>query len=95
MIVLILVLILISLFLRSCINLLSKESSTQTEQMSVWGTKAELRRRLVDRKLVEAPPPVILLLAVPIGFLCFVSLGILDVACRYLSLFLLFRYRNR
>ena len=27
----------------------------QTKQLSIWGTKAELRARLVDRKLVEAP----------------------------------------
>ena len=34
-----------------------KESSTQTEQLSVRGTKAELRTRVGRRELVEAPPP--------------------------------------
>ena len=37
--------------------LMNQESSTQTKKLSVSGTKAELRARLVDRKLVEAPPP--------------------------------------
>ena len=36
------------------------------------------------------PPPMILLLAVPGRLLCFGSLVILDVACRYLSLVLLY-----
>ena len=36
------------------------------------------------------PPPVILLLAVPNGLFCFDSLVILDMVCRYLSLFLLY-----
>ena len=40
---------------------------------------------LVDRKLVEAPP-VILLLAVPRRLFCFGSLVVLDVMFRYLSL---------
>ena len=35
-------------------------------------------------------PPVILLLAVPRRLYCFGSLVILDVVCRYLSLFLLY-----
>ena len=50
---------------------------------------------MVDRKLVEAPPPpppppVNLLLAVPRRLFFFGSLVILDVVCRYLSLFLLY-----
>ena len=50
---------------------------------------------LVDRKLAEAPPPpppppAILLLAVTRRLFCFGSLVILDVVCRYLSLFLLY-----
>ena len=48
-------------------------------------------RWLVDRKLVKAPP-VILLLAVPRRLFCFGSFVILDVVCRYLSLFLLYMY---
>ena len=48
------------------------------------------RRGLVDRKLVEATPPVIILLAVPRRLFCLGSLVILDVVCRYLSLFLLY-----
>ena len=51
-------------------------------------------RGLVDHKLVKAPPPpplpVILLLAVPRRLFCFGALVILDVVCRYLSLFLLY-----
>ena len=50
-------------------------------------------RGLVDRKLVKDPPPphqVILLLAVSKRLFCFCSLVILDVVCRYLSLFLLY-----
>ena len=38
---------------------MSQESSTQTKQLSVLGTKAELRARgLVNRKLVEARSPL-------------------------------------
>ena len=44
-------------------------------------------RGLVDRKLVERPPAMVLL-AVPRRLFCFGSLVILDVVCRYLSLFL-------
>ena len=44
---------------------------------------------LVDRKLVEAPP-VILLLAVPRRLFCFGSLVVLDVVFRSLSLFLVY-----
>ena len=36
---------------------MSKDFATQTKQLSVWGTKAELRGGLVDRKLVGKPPP--------------------------------------
>ena len=46
-------------------------------------------RGLVDHKLVQAPP-VILLLAVPRRLLCFGSLVVLDVVFRYLSLCLLY-----
>ena len=35
-------------------------------------------------------PPIILLLAVPMRVFCFDSLVLFDVACRYLSLFLLY-----
>ena len=46
---------------------------------------------LVDRKLVQAPPPpVILVLAVPRRLFCFGSLVVLDVVFRYLSLCLLY-----
>ena len=46
---------------------------------------------LVDRKLVEAPPPLVSsLLAVPTRLVCFGSLVILDVACAYLWLFSLY-----
>ena len=47
-------------------------------------------RGLVDRKLVKAPLPEILLMAVPRRLFCFSSVVILDVVCRYLSLFLLY-----
>ena len=43
-------------------------------------------RGLIDRKLFKRP--VILLQAVPRRLFCFGSLVILDVVCRYLSLFL-------
>ena len=45
-------------------------------------------RGLVDRKLVKAPP-VILLLAVPRRLFCLGSLVVFDVVFRHLSLFLL------
>ena len=41
-------------------------------------------RELVDRKLVEAPPPVVLLLAIQGWLFCFSSLVVLDVVCGYL-----------
>ena len=49
-------------------------------------------RGLVDRKLVQAPPPspVILLLAVPRRLFCSGSSVVLDVECRYFTLFLLY-----
>ena len=47
--------------------------------------KQKQRRGLVDRKLV-----IILLLAVPRQLFCFSSLVILDMVCRYLSLFMLY-----
>ena len=54
-------------------------------------------RGLVDRKLVQGPSPppipplpVILLLDVPTRLFCFGSLVISDVACHFLSLFLLY-----
>ena len=48
-------------------------------------------RGLVDRKLVNPPPPpAILLLAIPRRLFCVCSLMILDVVCRYLSLFVLY-----
>ena len=50
-------------------------------------------RGLVDHKLVNPPPPpppAILLQAVSRRLFCFGSLVILDVVCRYLSLFLLY-----
>ena len=60
------------------------------------GPKQNQGRGLVDRKQVQAPslPPVILLLAVPRWLFCFDSLVILDVVCRYLSLFLLYINTN-
>ena len=72
---------------------MSLESSTQAEQLSVWGTKAELRAR-VGRPQTSWSPSEILLVAVPRRFFCFGSLVILDMVCRYLSLFL-FKYKNR
>ena len=48
-------------------------------------------RGLVDRKLVEAPPPPSnSLLAVPMRLFWFGLLVILDVVCRYLSLFVIY-----
>ena len=47
-------------------------------------------RGLVDHKLVKAPLPVILLLAVPRQLFCFDSLVILDLVCRCLSLSLFY-----
>ena len=63
----------------------------QTKQLSVWGTKAELRAS-VDRPQTSWSPPVILLLAVPRRLFCFCfgSLVILNVACCYLWLFSLY-----
>ena len=61
----------------------------QTKQLSVCGTKAELRAR-VGRPQTSGSPPVILLLAVPRRLFCFGSLVFLDVAFRYLSLLLLY-----
>ena len=51
--------------------------------------QAELRRGLVDRRLVEAPQ-YFLLLAVPRRLFCFGPLVILDVARYYLWLFTLY-----
>ena len=70
---------------------MSKESSTQTKQLSVRGTKAELKERV--GRLIEAPPPVILLLAVPRRLFCFGSL--IDFRCG-VSLFIviLVIYKN-
>ena len=68
---------------------MSQESFTQTKQLSVWGTKAELKAR-VGRPQTSWSPPVILLLAVPRRLFCFGSLVVLDVVFRYLSLFLLY-----
>ena len=45
-----------------------------------------MKEYFVDRKLVEAPPPVILLLAVPRRLFCLGSLVVLDVVFLYLSL---------
>ena len=64
---------------------MSQESSTQTEQQSVWGTKAELGAT-VGRPKAGWGPPVILLLAVPRRLFCFGSLVVLDEVFRYLSL---------
>ena len=49
----------------------------------------ELRAR-AGRPQTSLSPPAILLLAVPRRVFCFGSLVILDVACRYLSLFVLY-----
>ena len=54
----------------------------------VWLTKAEQRSR-VGRPQTSSSSPLVLLLAVPRRLFCFGSLVILDVVCRYLSLFLL------
>ena len=43
-----------------------------------------------DSKPVKQHPPAILLLAVPRRLFCFGSLVILEVVCRYLSLFVLY-----
>ena len=45
---------------------------------------------LLTANYLKSPPPVLLLLAVPKRLFCFGSLVILDVVCRYLSLFLLY-----
>ena len=72
--------------------------------MYITVTEANLNQgqRVVDRKLVKAPPPppppppVILLLTAPGRLFCFGSLVIVDVVCRYLSLFLLYiKYKYR
>ena len=59
-----------------------------------WGGGLKsILRPLVLKLLIDLkppPPPVILLLAVPRRLFCFGSLVILDVVCRYLSLFLLY-----
>ena len=47
---------------------------------------------LVNRKLVKAPTPVILLLAVQRRLFYFDSLVVIDVVCGYL-LFFVFRFR--
>ena len=47
-------------------------------------------RARVGRPRASESPPVILLLAVPRRLFCFGSLVILDVVCRYLSLFLFY-----
>ena len=72
---------------------MSWESSTQTKQLSVWGTKVELRAR-VGRTWTSGGPPVISLLAVPGRLFCFGSLVILNVVCCYLWLFSLYMYIN-
>ena len=45
---------------------------------------------IVGRPQTSSSPPEILLLAVARRFFCFGSLVILDLVCRYLSLFLLY-----
>ena len=64
----------------------------QTKQLSVWGTKAELRARVVrpQTSWSPPPPPVISLLDVQRRLFCFGSLVILDVARCYLCLFSLY-----
>ena len=53
----------------------------------IWRTKAELRVT-VGQPQTSSSPPVILLLAVPRRFFLSGSLVVLDVAFRYISLFL-------
>ena len=82
------VLILISVFLGLCIYVLGIFHANQTTKClrnqgrtkgEGWSTANKLN-----------PHPVILLLAVPRQLFCFGSLVILDVVCRYRSLFLLY-----
>ena len=68
---------------------MSEESSTQTEQLSVWGTKAELRAR-IGRPQTSWSPPAIFIAGRPKAAFCFGSLVILDVARCYLWLFTLY-----
>ena len=71
------------------LSLMSYESSRQTEQLSVLGT----RRELDDRKLVESSQLFFFLLlavpALPRRLFCFGSLVVLDVVCGYFLLFFL------
>ena len=48
------------------------------------------RLQTATSKSTPPPPSTILLLAVPRRLICFASLVILDVVCRYLSLFVLY-----
>ena len=67
---------------------MSWESSTKTEQLSVWGTKAGL----VDRKLSEAPRTSYFIDGRPNEALLFgslVDLEGLDMVCGYWLFFLL------
>ena len=52
--------------------------------------KQNQRRGLVDRKLIKAPPPSNYIAGRSKAALLFCSMVILDVVCRYLSLFLLY-----
>ena len=83
----ILVLIMISMFLRKCTCELGIFHANRTTKClrnrgrtrgEGWSTAGWLK------------PPVILLLAVPGRLFCFGSLVVLDVVLRYLSLFLLY-----
>ena len=74
---------------------MSKESSTQTKQLSVWGTKAELRAR-VGRPQTSWSPPVIFIAGRPNPALLFWFFG--DFRCSallFMVIHVIYKYKNR
>ena len=74
---------------------MSKESSTQTKQLSVLGTKAELRAR-VGRPQTSSSPPVIFIAGRPKAALLFWFFG--DFRCGallFMVIHVIYKYKNR
>ena len=74
---------------------MSKESSTQTKQLSVWGTEAELRAR-VGRPKTSWSPPVIFIASRPKAALLLWFFG--DFRCGallFVVTHVIYKYKNR
>ena len=73
---------------------MTREKSYDKREAFMTREKTYDKRRVSRPQTSSSPPPplplIILLLAVPRRLFCFGYLVILDVVCRYLSLFLLY-----